>query len=262
MALLSDSSWYWSFVAAGAQQGPRSVETFWHSAIRWLVRDPALTPMRVTAERRRFEPSGDAPRARRAVRGAITAPPRSADRRRDLGQRSDAARGPPSAGPTATPVGARAAAAPGVEGDGHGEARDGTPIGKPRTRSASRRSRELIEAAPRPRSCAPIASATKGQGAGPRPTPDDAAGAIRARRGRPRPSKPLSDNWKVLVLLCAVVGAESTLRRRGATPRRVGARSSDSPASFEWQTSRCVYFFSTRTRSPRRGLRRLPRHAP
>src|SRR2546430_6914639 len=44
LALLSDSSWFWSFVAAGAQQGPRAYETFWHSAIRWLVGDPGLTP--------------------------------------------------------------------------------------------------------------------------------------------------------------------------------------------------------------------------
>jgi hypothetical protein len=29
-----------------------------------------------------------------------------------------------------------------------------------------------------------------------------------------RTSKPLWDNWKVLVLLCLVVGAEWTLRRR------------------------------------------------
>src|SRR5205085_1050631 len=61
MALLSDSSWFWSFVAAGAQQGPRAYETFWHSAIRWLVRDPALTPMRVAAERLSFEPGSEPP---------------------------------------------------------------------------------------------------------------------------------------------------------------------------------------------------------
>ena len=70
LALLSDSSWYWSFVAAGAQQGPRAYETFWHSAIRWLVRDPALTPMRVTAERPSFEPGSEAPALDVQVRGS------------------------------------------------------------------------------------------------------------------------------------------------------------------------------------------------
>src|SRR5207248_2127149 len=61
LALTTDASWYWSFVAAGQEQGPRAYETFWHSAIRWLVRDPALTPMRLTAERTTYEPGGDPP---------------------------------------------------------------------------------------------------------------------------------------------------------------------------------------------------------
>ena len=59
LALTTDASWYWSFVAAGQEMGPRAYETFWHGAIRWLVRDPALTPMRVAAERTTFEPGGD-----------------------------------------------------------------------------------------------------------------------------------------------------------------------------------------------------------
>src|SRR5204862_2498525 len=70
LALLSDSSWFWSFVAAGAQQGPRAYETFWHSAIRWLVRDPALTPMRVAAERPSFEPGAEPPALDVQVRGS------------------------------------------------------------------------------------------------------------------------------------------------------------------------------------------------
>src|SRR5256886_10654703 len=70
LALLSDSSWYWSFVAAGAQQGPRAYETFWHSAIRWLGRDPALTPMRVAADRPAFEPGREAPALDVQVRGS------------------------------------------------------------------------------------------------------------------------------------------------------------------------------------------------
>src|SRR5205807_6265075 len=70
LALLSDSSWFWSFVAAGEQQGPRAYETFWHSAIRWLVRDPALTPMRVASERPAFEPGGEPPALDVQVRGS------------------------------------------------------------------------------------------------------------------------------------------------------------------------------------------------
>ena len=55
MALTSDSTWYWSLVAAGAGQGARAYETFWHNAIRWLVRDPAFTPVKLTSERDVFE---------------------------------------------------------------------------------------------------------------------------------------------------------------------------------------------------------------
>ena len=43
LALTTDSSWYWSFVAAGQELGPRAYETFWHAAIRWLVRVPDAT---------------------------------------------------------------------------------------------------------------------------------------------------------------------------------------------------------------------------
>src|SRR5216684_231418 len=70
LALLTDSSWYWSFLAAGEELGPRAYETFWHSAIRWLVRDPALTPMRVAAERPAFDPSGEAPALDVQARGS------------------------------------------------------------------------------------------------------------------------------------------------------------------------------------------------
>src|SRR4029077_12576537 len=70
LALLTDSSWTWSFVAAGMQLGPRAYETFWHGAIRWLVRDPALTPMRGTSERPTFEPGTEAPALDVQVRGS------------------------------------------------------------------------------------------------------------------------------------------------------------------------------------------------
>src|SRR5439155_19279548 len=70
LALLSDSSWFWSFLAAGQELGPRAYETFWHSAIRWLVRDPALTPMRVTSERPSFEPGTELPSLDVQVRGS------------------------------------------------------------------------------------------------------------------------------------------------------------------------------------------------
>ena len=57
MALTTDASWYWSMVAAGKQGGSSRVyERFWASSIRWLVRDPELTPVRVDAVSDEVEP--------------------------------------------------------------------------------------------------------------------------------------------------------------------------------------------------------------
>jgi hypothetical protein len=43
LALLTDSAWQWGFGAAGAGHDGRAFQRFWEGAIRWLVRDPALT---------------------------------------------------------------------------------------------------------------------------------------------------------------------------------------------------------------------------
>jgi uncharacterized membrane protein len=42
LALTSDSSWHWSFAGDG-----RTYQKFWDNAIRWLIRDPALSLLRV-----------------------------------------------------------------------------------------------------------------------------------------------------------------------------------------------------------------------
>ena len=76
-------------------------------------------------------------------------------------------------------------------------------------------SRELVEAAPRPDVLQALAAATKGRVL----AASDALATLpwrdpeRVEVGQ-RTSKPLWDNWKVLALLCLVVGAEWTLRRR------------------------------------------------
>jgi uncharacterized membrane protein len=51
LALLTDSAWQWGFGAAGAGDDGRSFQRFWESAIRWLVRDPNLTLLRVDLDR-------------------------------------------------------------------------------------------------------------------------------------------------------------------------------------------------------------------
>jgi uncharacterized membrane protein len=69
LALLTDTAWYWGFVAAGAGDDGRAFQHFWESAIRWLVRDPALTLLRVDLDRveyRRGQPVVVRVRARHA----------------------------------------------------------------------------------------------------------------------------------------------------------------------------------------------------
>jgi uncharacterized membrane protein len=69
LALLTDTAWNWGFQAAGAGDDGRAFQRFWESAIRWLVRDPALTLLRVDLDRveyRRGQPIAARVRARHA----------------------------------------------------------------------------------------------------------------------------------------------------------------------------------------------------
>ena len=56
MAVLADSTWNWSFGAAAAGESVRVYDRFWANAIRWLVRDPDLTPLKVELEKAAVEP--------------------------------------------------------------------------------------------------------------------------------------------------------------------------------------------------------------
>lgn len=56
MALSSDATWYWAFPSHASGAPTRSYERFWSSAIRWLVRDPDLTTLSVTADPPAVEP--------------------------------------------------------------------------------------------------------------------------------------------------------------------------------------------------------------
>jgi uncharacterized membrane protein len=51
LALMTDSAWQWGFVDAGNKSDGRAFQTFWENAIRWLVRDPALTLLRLELDR-------------------------------------------------------------------------------------------------------------------------------------------------------------------------------------------------------------------
>jgi len=56
MALATDSSWYWAFTAHRTGAPTRYYDRFWGNALRWLVRDPDLTTVKVTADPPSVEP--------------------------------------------------------------------------------------------------------------------------------------------------------------------------------------------------------------
>jgi uncharacterized membrane protein len=220
MAVLTDSSWYWSFVAAGEQQGPRAYETFWHSAIRWLVRDPALTPMRVAAEHPSFEPGGEPPALEVQVRGSDYGAAAGAQISVVESSAEDPVPHPAGAATGGADGNARVVLPPlppgAYKATVTARRADGTQIGEAEDAFVvAPASRELIEAAPRPDLLQAIADATKGRvvEAGDALTGLPWRDPERVEVGQ-RTSKPLWDSWKVLALLCAVVGAEWTLRRR------------------------------------------------
>jgi len=69
LALMTDTAWHWGFQAAGAGDDGRAFQRFWENAIRWLVRDPALTLLRLELDRleyRRNQPIGVRVRAMHA----------------------------------------------------------------------------------------------------------------------------------------------------------------------------------------------------
>ncbi|MFT3706651.1 MAG: glutamine amidotransferase [Archangium sp.] len=56
LALATDATWHWAFPAHAKGAPTRSYERFWSNAIRWLVRDPDLTNLSVTADPSTVEP--------------------------------------------------------------------------------------------------------------------------------------------------------------------------------------------------------------
>jgi hypothetical protein len=50
VALMGDTSWRWGLTTGGATGDASAYERFWDRTIRWLARDPALEPARVTTD--------------------------------------------------------------------------------------------------------------------------------------------------------------------------------------------------------------------
>jgi uncharacterized membrane protein len=53
-ALTVDSTWHWAFVAQAAGEPSRHHERFFKNTLRWLTRDPELTPLQISADAPRF----------------------------------------------------------------------------------------------------------------------------------------------------------------------------------------------------------------
>ena len=219
LGLLTDSSWMWSFVAAGQELGPRAYETFWHAAIRWLVRDPALTPMRVQAERPVFEP-GEQPALDAQVRGSDYGAAAGAQL---IVQLSSGEGGPqkPISGGAAGPDGNARIVLPALPAGSWratviARRADGSEVGVAEEAfTIAPSGAELLQPAPRPDLLEAVAKATGGKLIG----PGDRLSSLPFRDPEhvevgQRTTKPLWDAWPVLVLLCAVAGAEWVLRRR------------------------------------------------
>ena len=176
--------------------------------------------MRVAAERPSFEPGGEAPSLDVQVRGSDYGAAAGARVAVAISSATDPAPRPVASAQAGPDGNARVVLPPLPPGAYKAQATarraDGTVIGEAEDAFVvAPASREQIEAAPRPDILQAVASATKGRMV----DPADALTSLpwrdpeRVEVGQ-RTSKPLWDNWKVLVLLCLVVGAEWTLRRR------------------------------------------------
>lgn len=56
LAISTDGTWYWAFPSHAGGASTRNYERFWNSALRWLVRDPDLTTLSITADPPSVEP--------------------------------------------------------------------------------------------------------------------------------------------------------------------------------------------------------------
>lgn len=73
MALMSDSSWRWSFGEAAVGRGNEAYLRFWKNAMRWLVGDPEDRPVVIEGGRENFQP-GEVGRVDVQVRDVSFAP--------------------------------------------------------------------------------------------------------------------------------------------------------------------------------------------
>ena len=84
LALTTDSSWYWASPRTRGGAPSRAYDRFWGNALRWLVRDPDLTTLKVTADPPSVEPGKPVGVVVAARDGRTTSPRRAPQVRVEL----------------------------------------------------------------------------------------------------------------------------------------------------------------------------------
>jgi uncharacterized membrane protein len=214
LAVATDASWRWGFLAAESGQGNRAYLRFWNQALRWLVRDPGLAPLQVEPDAPGVEPGapvGIEVTARRPDWGPASGERVSAELVDDDGR--SVARGEAVAGEDGV---ARVELVPPGPGAYKivARGRDGeTATGAVAVRGAGP---EDADAAPRPELLSALAEATGGAFSalpgGDLPDLKLADPEV-VEIGR-RKSVPVWDRWWHLAALAGVLAGEWILRRR------------------------------------------------
>jgi uncharacterized membrane protein len=218
LAVATDSAWYWGFVAAEEGLGNRAYQRFWNNALRWLVRDPSLTPLQVDPDRPAVEP-GEPVGLSVAARAPDYGPAAGAEVRGQLVSEEGkvVASGRAVAGPDGV---ARMELLPPGPGAYKIVASTDRPGGATETATGAVAVRaagpEDADAAPRPDLLRAVAEATAGNFAA---IPGDGLPEVAltdpevVEVGR-RKDVPIWDRWWYLVAIAATLSGEWMLRRR------------------------------------------------
>jgi uncharacterized membrane protein len=219
MAVTADSSWHWAFPALASGSAVRPYDRFWGNAIRWLVRDPQLTPVRLQADKAAVEP-GDAISATVSAHGSDYGPAPGAQisvELVDADQGRTVARNQVTAGPDGNARVEFTPPAPGPYRIVAHATKGETPLGDAEDAVAVRAAGpELSDASPRPELLKAISDATGGRSVEldkasllDLPLVDPEVVEVGQRR-----DEPLWDRWYSLAIIAGAVGLEWLLRRR------------------------------------------------
>jgi uncharacterized membrane protein len=224
LAVATDHSWFWGFVAAEESGSARAYQRFWTNALRWLVRDPDLAPVKVEPDRPVFQP-GEGVGASVTVRAPDWGPAAGAPVVVELVAEDGkpVARAEGAAGPDGVahvtlpppPPGAYGLAAQAWNRCAAAPCPPGVPPERASGAVAVRAGPEDLDAAPRPDLLRAVAEATGGRHtaarAGLPELPFVEAEAVEIGR---RKDVPIWDRGWALALLATALAGEWALRRR------------------------------------------------